>query len=110
MGKYVEVTDANFEQEVLKSDLPVLVDYWAVWCAPCRLIAPLVEEIAEEQEGQVKVAKMDVDSNPGVATKFGIRSIPTLMIFKNGEVVDQIIGAVPKSMIEEKLAKHVQKV
>jgi thioredoxin len=107
MGKYVEVTDANFDEEVLKSDIPVLVDYWAVWCAPCRLIAPLVEEIAEEKEGVVKVAKMDVDSNPGVATKFGIRSIPTLMIFKNGEVVDQLIGAVPKSMIEEKLQKHV---
>jgi thioredoxin 1 len=107
MGKYVEVTDANFDEEVLKSDIPVLVDYWAVWCAPCRMIAPLVEEIADEKEGIVKVAKMDVDSNPGVATKFGIRSIPTLMIFKNGEVVDQIIGAVPKSMIEEKLQKHV---
>jgi len=107
MGKYVEVTDANFDEEVLKSDIPVLVDYWAVWCAPCRMIAPLVEEIADEKEGIVKVAKMDVDSNPGVATKFGIRSIPTLMIFKNGEVVDQIIGAVPKSMIEEKLQKHI---
>ena len=107
MGKYVEVTDANFDAEVLQSEIPVLVDYLAVWCAPCRLIAPLVEEIAEEKEGVVKVAKMDVDSNPGVATNFGIRSIPTLMIFKNGEVVDQIIGAVPKSMIEEKLQKHV---
>ncbi len=107
MGKYVEVTDANFDAEVLQSDIPVLVDYWAVWCAPCKMIAPLVEEIAEEKEGVVKVAKMDVDSNPGVATKFGIRSIPTLHIFKNGEIVDQIIGAVPKSMIEEKLQKHV---
>jgi len=107
MGKYVEVTDANFEDEVLNSDIPVLVDYWAVWCAPCRMIAPLVEEIAEEKDGVVKVAKMDVDSNPATATKFGIRSIPTLMIFKGGELVDQIIGAVPKSMIEEKLQKHV---
>ncbi|MCK5032848.1 MAG: thioredoxin [Calditrichia bacterium] len=107
MGKYIEVTDANFEEEVLKSDIPVLVDYWAVWCAPCKMIAPLVEEISEEKAGIVKVAKMDVDSNPGTATKFGIRSIPTLMIFKNGEVVDQIIGAVPKSMIEEKLQKHI---
>lgn len=107
MGKYTEVTDANFDAEVLQSDIPVLVDYWAVWCAPCRMIAPIVEEIAEEKEGVVKVAKMDVDSNPGVATKYGIRSIPTLMIFKNGEVVDQIIGAVPKSMIEDKLNKHV---
>lgn len=107
MGKYVEVTDANFETEVLQSDIPVLVDYWAVWCAPCRMIAPIVEEIAEEKEGIVKVGKMDVDNNPGVATKYGIRSIPTLMIFKNGQVVDQIIGAVPKSMIEDKLQKHI---
>jgi thioredoxin 1 len=107
MAKYVEVTDANFEEEVLKSDIPVLVDYWAVWCAPCRMIAPLVEEISEEKDGIIKVAKMDVDSNQATATKFGIRSIPTLMIFKNGEVVDQIIGAVPKSMIEEKLQKHI---
>jgi thioredoxin 1 len=107
MGKYVEVTDTNFEEEVLKSDIPVLVDYWAVWCAPCKMIAPIVEEISNEKDGVVKVAKMDVDSNPATATKFGIRSIPTLMIFKNGEVVDQIIGAVPKSMIEEKLQKHV---
>ncbi len=107
MGKYVEVTDANFEDEVLKSEIPVLVDYWAVWCAPCKMIAPLVEEIAGEKEGSLKVAKMDVDSNQGTATKYGVRSIPTLMIFKNGEVVDQIIGAVPKSMIEQKLEKHL---
>ncbi len=107
MGKYVEVTDANFEDEVLKSEIPVLVDYWAVWCAPCKMIAPLVEEIAGEKEGSLKVAKMDVDNNQGTATKYGVRSIPTLMIFKNGEVVDQIIGAVPKSMIEQKLEKHL---
>ena len=108
MGKYVEVTDANFDQEVLQSEIPVLVDYWAVWCAPCRMIAPLVEEIAEEKEGLVKVGKVNVDENSGIATKYGIRSIPTLMIFKDGEVVDQIIGAVPKSMIEEKLQKYIK--
>lgn len=107
MSKYVEVTDANFEEEVLKSELPVLVDYWAVWCAPCKMIAPIVEELSVEKEGKLKVAKMDVDSNQATATKYGIRSIPTLMIFKNGEVVDQVIGAVPKTMIEQKLEKHL---
>ena len=84
MGKYIEVTDASFDQEVLQSDLPVLVDFWAVWCAPCRLIAPIVEELAGEKEGKLKVAKMDVDNNPNVAAKFGIRSIPTLLVFKGG--------------------------
>jgi len=107
MGKYVEVTDANFEDEVLKSDLPVLVDFWAVWCAPCRMIAPIIEELADEREGQLKVAKMDVDNNPNTPMKFGIRSIPTLLLFKNGEIVDQVVGAVPKAMLESKLEKHV---
>ena len=107
MGKYVEVTDAKFETEVLKSELPVLVDFWAVWCAPCRMIAPIVEEIATEREGSLKVAKMDVDNNPDTAMKFGIRSIPTLLIFKKGEVVDQVVGAVPKSLLESKVEKHI---
>ena len=107
MGKYIEVTDASFEEDVLKSDVPVLVDYWAVWCAPCRMIAPIVEELAEEKEGVLKVAKMDVDNNPATASQYGIRSIPTLMVFKGGEVVDQIIGAASKSMIEQKLEKHL---
>jgi thioredoxin 1 len=107
MGKYIEATEANFEQEVLKSELPVLVDFWAVWCAPCHIIAPIVEELASDKEGKMKVAKVDVDNNQGIAAKYGIRSIPTLMIFKNGEVVDQMIGAVPKSMIESKLVKHL---
>ena len=107
MGKYVEVTDATFEQEVLKSDLPVLVDFWAVWCAPCRMVAPIVEQLADEKEGSLKVTKMDVDNNPDTAMKYGIRSIPTLLVFKGGEVVDQIIGAVPKSVMENKLNKHI---
>jgi thioredoxin 1 len=105
MGKYIEATDQNFEAEVVNSDVPVLVDFWAVWCAPCRMIAPIVEEIANEKEGVLKVAKMDVDNNPNVAMKYGIRSIPTLLIFKDGQIVDQLIGAVPKSVIESKLAK-----
>ena len=107
MANYVEVTDGNFEDEVLKSELPVLVDFWAVWCAPCRMVAPIVEELSVEKEGKLKVAKMDVDQNSDTAMKFGIRSIPTLLIFKNGEVVDQIVGAVPKSMLESKIDKHI---
>ena len=107
MSKPVEFTDDNFESEVLSSDIPVLVDFWAVWCAPCRMVAPIVEELASEKEGSLKVAKMDVDNNPDTAMKFGIRSIPTLLVFKNGEVVDQIVGAVPKSMIETKIDKHI---
>ena len=108
MGKYVEATDTNFETEVLGSDVPVLVDFWAVWCAPCRMIAPIVEELATEHEGKLKVAKVDVDSNPQTAIKYNIRSIPTLLVFKGGNVVDQMIGAVPKSMIASRLEKHMQ--
>jgi thioredoxin 1 len=107
MGKYVEVTDATFDQEVLQSDLPVLVDFWAVWCAPCRIIAPIVEELAQEKEGKLKVTKMDVDNNQNTAMKYGIRSIPTLLLFKNGDVVDQIIGALPKTTLESRLEKHI---
>ena len=107
MGNYIEVTDVTFEEEVLKSELPVLVDFWAVWCAPCRMIAPMVEELATEREGSLKVVKMDVDNNPDTAMKFGIRSIPTLLIFKNGQIVDQVVGAVPKAMLESKIEKHI---
>jgi thioredoxin 1 len=107
MGKYIEVNDTNFDAEVLKSDLPVLVDFWAVWCAPCLMIAPIIEEIANEKFQLLKVAKMDVDKSPLTASKYGIRSIPTLMLFKNGEVVDQMIGAVPKTIIESKLEKYL---
>ena len=104
----VEITDANFEQEVIKSDIPVLIDFWAVWCGPCKLIAPTVEEIANDYQGKVKVGKLDVDNNQMVATKFGIRSIPTLLIFKGGKIVDQIVGAVPKSAIIQKLDAHLE--
>jgi thioredoxin 1 len=99
----IEFTDANFEQEVLKSDVPVLVDFWAVWCGPCKMIAPFVAEIAGEYEGKAKVGKVDVDNNPQTAMTYGIRSIPTLLIFKGGKVVDQIVGAVPKGTLTSKI-------
>jgi len=105
--KAIEITDANFDQEVLKSDKPVLIDFWAVWCGPCKMVAPVVEEIANEYNGKLKVGKLDVDSNPEVSMKFGIRSIPTLMIFKGGKVVEQIIGAVPKRNLLDKLVPHI---
>ena len=103
MGNLIHLTDATFESEVLKSDIPVLIDFWAVWCGPCRLIAPHVEAIAEEYAGRVKVAKLDVDHNQNTARILGIRSIPTLMIFNKGEVVGNIVGAVPKQKILEHL-------
>jgi len=105
--KPIEITDANFQKEVLESSVPVLVDFWAVWCGPCKMIAPVVEEIAGEYSGKLKVGKVDVDNNPEVPLKFGIRSIPTLMIFKGGKVVEQIIGAVPKRNLLDKLTPHV---
>lgn len=103
MAKPITFTDENFETEVLSSDIPVLVDFWADWCGPCKMIAPSVEELANEFEGKVKIGKLDVDSNQNVASKYGIRSIPSLLIFKNGQVVDQIVGAVPKNHIKSKL-------
>ena len=107
MANYVEINDSNFEEEVIKSDLPVLIDFWAEWCAPCRIIAPIVEEIAAEYQGKVKVGKVNVDNNPQTSMNYGIRSIPTLLIFKDGKPVDQLIGAVPKSEIETKIASLV---
>lgn len=101
--KPITLTDANFEEEVLQSDVPVLIDFWAVWCGPCRIIAPVVEELAEEYDGKVKVGKLDVDENQESAVKYGVRSIPTLLIFKGGEVADTIIGAVPKAQIQQRL-------
>jgi thioredoxin 1 len=101
----VTLQDATFDTEVLKSDTPVLVDFWAVWCGPCKAIAPTVEELAKQYKGKVKVAKMDVDEHQQVPQRFGIRSIPTLLVFKGGRVVDTIIGAVSKAKIEESLKK-----
>ncbi|MGI9542282.1 MAG: thioredoxin [Cyclobacteriaceae bacterium] len=102
MNKAIEITDANFE-EIIASDLPVLVDFWAEWCGPCKMIGPVVEELASEYEGKAIIGKVDVDSNPEVSHKFGIRSIPTLLVFKGGEIVDKQIGAVPKSVLAQKL-------
>lgn len=107
MSKPIEITDANFEQEVINSDVPVLIDFWAIWCGPCRVIAPVVEEIASEYEGKLKVGKLDVDNNPNVAVKYGIRSIPTLLIFNNGQVSEQMIGALPKAQILNRLERVV---
>jgi len=103
MSNYVELNDANFEAEVLKSDLPVIVDFWAEWCAPCRLVGPVVEELAGEYAGKIKVGKLNVDLNSQSSMNYGIRSIPTILFFKAGKPVDQILGAVPKNTIETRL-------
>lgn len=105
--KPVTLTDDNFQSEVLNADKPVLVDFWAEWCGPCRMVAPIVEELAKEYDGTLKVGKVDVDANQRVSMQFGIRSIPTLLIFKNGKVVDQVIGAVPKRALTDKVSKHL---
>ena len=107
MSNPVEVTDTTFEEEVIKSEAPVLVDFWADWCAPCKMIAPIVEELAEEFDGKVKFAKMDVDSNPKTPTQYGIRGIPTLLIFSGGQPIDQVVGAVAKSALKQRLEEAI---
>lgn len=102
--KSFELTDSNFKSEVLEADQPVLVDFSAEWCGPCKMIAPVVEQLGEDFSGKAKVAKLDVDINPRVTSQYGIRSMPTFLIFKNGEVVDKIIGAVPKKVIQDRLS------
>lgn len=104
-GTILHLSDATFEQDVLQSAAPILVDFWAPWCGPCRMIGPVVEELASEYKGRMKVAKLNVDENPVVATRLGVRSIPTLMLYKGGKVVDRIVGAVPK----DQLVKFVEK-
>jgi len=103
MSNAIMLTDANFEQEVLKSDLPVLVDFWAEWCFPCKMIAPIIEELSAEFAGKLKIGKLDTDKNQSTAIKYGISGIPTLLLFKNGELVDRMVGLAPKYMIRDKL-------
>ncbi|MGM0664431.1 MAG: thioredoxin [Thermodesulfobacteriota bacterium] len=105
MVDILQVTDDSFEDEIVKSDLPTVVDFWAAWCGPCRMVSPVVEELAKEYEGKIKVAKMDVDQNRQTPAKFGIRNIPTLIFFKGGEVAKTIVGAQPKSFLEEEIKK-----
>jgi len=102
-----EITDSNFETEVLKSGKVTLIDFWAEWCGPCRAISPIVEELAKEYDGKALIGKVNVDENPEITVKYGIRNIPTVLFIKNGEIVDKQVGAVPKSLLEEKLKKHI---
>ncbi len=107
MSAAIPVTDASFKQDVLESDMPVLVDFWAPWCGPCRMVGPVVDEIAQQYDGKIKVVKLNTDDNPNVASQYGIRSIPTLMIFKGGQRVDMVVGAVPKTTLANTLEKHL---
>lgn len=103
-----EVNVRNFEEEVLKSDLPVLVDFWAPWCAPCRMVAPVLEEISKEYQGKIKVCKVNVDESPELASRYGIMSIPTLLVFKGGIIVEQAVGAMPKQDLEKLIAPYIE--
>ncbi|NCO75461.1 MAG: thioredoxin [Cyanobacteria bacterium] len=107
MSEVTEVKEADFKEVVLESELPVLVDFWAPWCGPCRMVAPVVEEIAQQYEGKVKVVKLNTDENPQIASQYGIRSIPTLMVFKDGEKKEMVVGAVPKTTLANTLEKHL---
>uniref|UniRef100_Q3ARG3 Thioredoxin n=1 Tax=Chlorobium chlorochromatii (strain CaD3) TaxID=340177 RepID=Q3ARG3_CHLCH len=106
-GKYFVATDSNFKAEILDSNKVALVDFWAAWCGPCMMLGPVIEELAGEYEGKAIIAKLNVDENPNTAAQYGIRSIPSLLIFKNGQIVDQMLGALPKNMIAKALDKHL---
>jgi thioredoxin 1 len=108
MSTAVDIADADFEKEVLASEVPVLVDFWAPWCGPCRMVAPVVQEISEQYKGKIKVVKINTDDNPQTASQYGIRSIPTLMIFKGGQRVDVVVGAVPKATLASTLERHLE--
>ncbi|MDH7489102.1 MAG: thioredoxin [Anaerolineae bacterium] len=107
MENVIQLTDANFDKEVVESSLPTLTDFWAAWCGPCKMIAPIVEQLAQEYAGKMKVTKLDVDQNPTVATRFGVMSIPTLILFKNGQPVERIVGYMPKEKLVERLKPHL---
>ncbi len=103
----IELSDDNFESEVINSDVPILVDFWAVWCGPCKQIAPTIDALATDYKGKLKVGKMDIDQHQNVPQKYGVKSIPTLLVFKGGQVVGQVVGAVPRTKLEEELKKHI---
>jgi thioredoxin 1 len=107
MSKPVVISDGTFDAEVIKSDVPVMVDFWAPWCGPCKMVAPILEEIASEYDGRIKIAKMDVDQNPEIARQYRIMSIPSLLIFKEGKLVDQVVGALPKAQLLDHVAKII---